>query len=67
MLKTSFITTSMVATISEAAGFRESITTAMQNLLSDSMLSQVATNVENSIKIDTTSQTDDMGWAEVLS
>ena len=46
MQKTSFITASMVAAIAEAVNMRQSVHEAMDNLLTDRMLSQVATEIE---------------------
>ena len=46
MQKTSFITTSMIAAIAEAVNIRQSVHEAMEDLLTDTMLSQIATEVE---------------------
>ena len=46
MIKTSFVTTSMMAAIAEAVDIRTTLHQATENLLTDSALAQVAAEVE---------------------
>ena len=46
MIKTSFVTASMISVIAEAVDIRQRIHQATEDLLTDRMLSQVATEIE---------------------